>query len=270
MLVRATGTYSLSRPTIPAFFRPAPRAPRHVRVRMKFRTLVAIGSIIAVSSLAIQLNHMSSLSAVTARNALNAAAFAGKRAVVVGGTSGIGQGIALRLAQANMKVTILGRDAVRGAQIVQQMRDAGGSEPEFMSCDCFSLENVRKCSRDILAKNDSLSMLVLTQGMATIQGFTPTAEGLDQKLTLHYFSRVAFIQSLLPALRNSADARVLSVLSAGVHGAYEGYSSDFTLEDTYSIKNAADAAGLYNDVALDALSRENPSISFQHAAPGFV
>ena len=61
-------------------------------------------------------------------------------------------------------------------------------------------------------------MLVLTQGMATIQGFTPTPEGLDQKLTLHYFSRIAFIEALLPALRNSGDARVLSVLSAGIHG----------------------------------------------------
>jgi hypothetical protein len=43
-----------------------------------------------------------------------------------------------------------------------------------------------------------------------------------------------------------------------------------SLERTYSIKNAADAAGFYNDLALDSLSRENPSISFQHAAPGFV
>jgi hypothetical protein len=129
---------------------------------------------------------------------------------------------------------------------------------------------VRKCSQDILTKSDNLSMLVLTQGMATIQSFTPTTEGLDQKLALHYFSRVAFIESLLPALRNSDDARVLSVLSAGIHGAFEGYNSDFTLEKTYSIKNAADAAGFYNDLALDSLSRDNPSVSFQHATPGFV
>jgi NAD(P)-dependent dehydrogenase (short-subunit alcohol dehydrogenase family) len=237
---------------------------------MKFRTLVAIGSIIAVSSLALQINHMSSLSAIIARNSQNAAAFAGKRAVVVGGTSGIGHGIALRLAKANMKVTIVGRDATRGAQIVQEMKDAGGSEHNFVPCDCFSLANVRNCSRDILSASETLHILVLTQGMATIQGFSPTPEGLDQKLTLHYFSRIAFIDSLLPALRKSGDARVLSVLSAGVHSAYEGYNSDFTLERSYSIKNAADSAGFYNDLALDSLSRENPSISFQHAAPGFV
>jgi NAD(P)-dependent dehydrogenase (short-subunit alcohol dehydrogenase family) len=237
---------------------------------MKFRTLVVIGSIVAVSSLAYQLNHMSSLSAVIARNTQNAAAFAGKRAVVVGGTSGIGQGIAVRLAKANMKVTILGRDAVRGAQVLQEMKTAGGTEHEFIACDCFSLANVRKCSADILSKNDSLSILVLTQGMATIQGFTPTSDGLDQKLSLHYFSRIAFIISLLPALRKSGDARVLSVLSAGIHSSYEGYNTDFTLERTYSIKNAADAAGFYNDLALDSLSRENPTVSFQHASPGFV
>jgi NAD(P)-dependent dehydrogenase (short-subunit alcohol dehydrogenase family) len=237
---------------------------------MKFRTFVAIGSLIAVSSLAYQLNHMSSLSAAVARNSKNAVAFAGKRAVVVGGTSGIGQGIAIRLARANMTVTIVGRDAARGAQVLQQMQDAGGSGHEFVPCDCFSIASVRKCSQAIMSKSDSLNVLVLTQGMATIQGFTPTPEGLDQKLTLHYFSRMAFIQSLLPALRKGGDARVLSVLSAGIHGAFEGYNTDFTLERTYSIKNAADAAGFYNDLAMDSLSRENPTISFQHAAPGFV
>ncbi len=223
-----------------------------------------------MSSLAYQTAHMTSLTAAVARNSINAVAFAGKRAVVVGGTSGIGQGIAIRLASANMTVTIVGRDAARGAQVLQQMKDAGGSGHEFLPCDCFSLASVRKCSQAVLAKGDSLSVLVLTQGMATIQGFTPTAEGLDQKLALHYFSRVAFIDSLLPALRKGDDARVLSVLSAGIHSAYDGYSTDFTLERTYSIKNAADAAGFYNDLALDSLSRENPSISFQHAAPGFV
>ena len=40
----------------------------------------------------------------------------------------------------------------------------------------------------------------------------------------------------------------------------------------YSLSNAADAAGLFNDVALDALSRQNGNeqVLFIHAAPGVV
>jgi hypothetical protein len=42
--------------------------------------------------------------------------------------------------------------------------------------------------------------------------------------------------------------------------------------NSYSIKNAADAAGFYNDLGLDSLARdpENKNILFVHAAPGFV
>ena len=39
---------------------------------------------------------------------------------------------------------------------------------------------------------------------------------------------------------------------------------------SYSLKNAADAAGFYNDCALDKLSEENPGVAFIHAAPGLV
>ena len=35
----------------------------------------------------------------------------------------------------------------------------------------------------------------------------------------------------------------------------------------YSLKNAADAAGFYNDIGLDCLAREHPTVAFVHAAP---
>jgi hypothetical protein len=37
--------------------------------------------------------------------------------------------------------------------------------------------------------------VVLSQGIATIQGYTPTKEGLDEKLAIHYYARVAFVQA---------------------------------------------------------------------------
>ena len=60
------------------------------------------------------------------------------------------------------------------------------------------------------------------------------------------------------------------MLSAGVHGQYVHYADDFELKEHYSLKNAADAAGLYNDVAMDSLARAERSIAFAHAAPGLV
>jgi len=119
----------------------------------------------------------------------------------------------------------------------------------------------------------TIDALVMTQGMATVQGFTPTVDGNDQKMTLHVWSRAGFANQLLPALRESSipgGPIVLSVLSGGVHSPYRGYATDPELKETYSIKNAADAAGYYNDLIFDTLAKKNDKINFVHAAPGFV
>ena len=150
---------------------------------------------------------------------------------------------------------------------------------EFRPCDAFSLSQVKECAEGIVrdySTNGGIDALVMTQGMATIQGFTPTTEGNDEKLTLHLWSRAAFATSLLPALRSSSSmpggAVVMTVLSGGVHSPYTKYAKDPEIRSNYSIKNAADGAGYYTDLFFDKLARQhnNKSIKFIHSAPGFV
>lgn len=205
-----------------------------------------------------------------AQAASSAVSLAGKHAVVVGATSGIGHGIALRLAQAGASVTVVGRSESRGGAIVESLAtSAAGQQHAFEPLDAFSLKACGQLAAKVGTK--PLDLLVLTQGMATIQKHTPVEEtGLDEKLTLHVYSRAALAKALAPALEKSSDARVLSVLSAGIHGSYGGYKSSPELRKGYSIKNAADAAGFYNDVFLESLSAEHPTVSFVHAAPGFI
>lgn len=199
-----------------------------------------------------------------------------RTAVVVGATSGIGQAISHRLAQQGWTVVAVGRHREgRDEAIVEALKNSSPEDAEhrFVGCDCFSLGNVKKAAEEISSTNTAIDALVLSQGMATIQGFTPTSEGNDEKLTLHYFSRIAFSNLLLPALYKSTMQRgpvVLSILSGGVHSPYAGYKDDFSLEKNYSVKNAADAAGYYNDLGFDKLAKANPMINFVHAAPGFV
>jgi hypothetical protein len=134
--------------------------------------------------------------------------------------------------------------------------------------DCFDLADV-KALADRVAKGP-LDTLILTQGMATMQGHTPTKNGHDQKLQLHVHSRFLLAKLLAPKLGESEDGRCMSVLSAGIHGSYAKYEADPELKKSYSIKNAADAAGFYNDIFLDGLAIHHSSVAFVHAAPGFV
>ena len=214
--------------------------------------------------------------ALRARHASALAAglsLAGRSAVVAGGTSGIGRGVALRLAELGLRVTILGRDAARGAAVVAEMRARGAAAGSaHAAVDAFSLSAIGDFAAAYARAQDALDVLVMSQGMATLQGFTPTADGLDEKLTLHYFGRAKLAQGLLPLLRRGVAPTVISVLSAGVHAGVADWAADPELARTYSLKRAADAAGFYNDLLADAMARApgNERVLFVHAAPGFV
>jgi NAD(P)-dependent dehydrogenase (short-subunit alcohol dehydrogenase family) len=189
-----------------------------------------------------------------------------QRALVVGGTSGIGQGIALALAKRDCEVIVVGRSAQRGNEIVQQLSALSPQKSHsFQSIDAFDLKSVK----DIADRNDKkIDFLVLTHGMATIQGYTPTVNGIDQKLQLHYFSRIYLAKLMAPHMEEGS--RILTVLSAGVHSKYNQFEDDFELKGTYSTKNAADAAGYYTDAGFERLSEEYPGLVVAHACPGFV
>jgi len=201
---------------------------------------------------------------------------------------GIGKGIACRLASEGFQIIAVGRQKEgREAEVLdylQQCTNSGKSSSsnysssnssndikhEFRPCNAFELSQVQKCSKEIVNDHKGIDALVMTQGMATIQGFTPTSEANDEKLTLHYWSRAAFANCLLPSLRSSTNMSggpvVLSILSGGVHSPYSKYKEDPELKKSYSIANAANIAGYYNDLFFDklALQKDNASINFVH------
>jgi NAD(P)-dependent dehydrogenase (short-subunit alcohol dehydrogenase family) len=210
---------------------------------------------------------------------------ASKRALVVGGTSGIGQGIAMALAKREYEVIVCGRSAERGNAIVASLPSLGSSvtaeggkgggsdrHHSFVPIDAFDLSSVKSAAEQAVAGGSKLDVLVMTQSMATLQGHTPTRNGLDQKLQLHYFSRVYLACLLAPHMNvaPSSPPRILSVLSAGVHSKYKHVEEDFELKNHYSVKNAADAAGYYTDAGFERFAADHPNLVVCHAAPGFV
>ena len=50
----------------------------------------------------------------------------GRRGVVVGGTAGVGQAMAVRLARAKVAVTVVGRNKDRGSEVVAALHAASG------------------------------------------------------------------------------------------------------------------------------------------------
>jgi NAD(P)-dependent dehydrogenase (short-subunit alcohol dehydrogenase family) len=203
-----------------------------------------------------------------------------RKAVVIGATNGIGKACSHRLAGAGFNVIAVGRDTPgRAEAIIAELnaKSPANSSPshEFRACNAFSLGVVKECAEGIVKDHQSIDALVMSQGMATTQHFTETVDGNDEKITLHYWSRMAFADRLLPSLRKSSmpgGPCVMSILSGGVHSPYKQFATDPLLKKSYSIINAANSAGFYNDLFLDSMAKRegNEHINFIHAAPGVV
>jgi NAD(P)-dependent dehydrogenase (short-subunit alcohol dehydrogenase family) len=81
----------------------------------------------------------------------------GKRALITGGTSGIGRAVAEALAREGAYVLISGRSAERGSAVVEAIKARGG-EAEFVRADLALADDVRALARhaadvDILVNN---------------------------------------------------------------------------------------------------------------------
>lgn len=119
-------------------------------------------------------------------------------AVFVGGTAGIGSGLASELTEAlkgDIDVYIVGRNATAGKSVLDALPQSSGETPrarEFIQCDATLMKEVVRATNEIKARTERVNYLVMSQGMMTLQGRTETSEGIDQKLALHYYSRWKF------------------------------------------------------------------------------
>jgi NAD(P)-dependent dehydrogenase (short-subunit alcohol dehydrogenase family) len=85
---------------------------------------------------------------------------AGKRALVTGGTSGIGRATAEALAREGAHVLVSGRSDARGAEVVAAIREAGG-EAEFVRADLGNVDDVRA----LAARASDIDVLVNNAGV---------------------------------------------------------------------------------------------------------
>lgn len=110
----------------------------------------------------------------------------GKVAVVVGSTSGIGQGVAEKYAAEGAKVVVTGRRAEKGEAVVKAIEEKGGVAC-FMQLDVTSEENVKSVMDETVKKYGKLDIVVINAGVA----MAATMEQLDTELwDKHYNTNI--------------------------------------------------------------------------------
>ena len=189
------------------------------------------------------------------------------RALIVGGTSGIGYAIACRVASSNpaSSVTVVGRN-----------KPASFPHPnmEFNHLDASSMRSIKRYTDELKSSGSKLDLLVMSQGILTMQGRTETSEGIDVKMALHYYGKQLLIRELLPVL--SDGGRVLIVLDGSSGNPAKLIWDDLDLKTHYGIKAAADHCVSMTDAMVQYWAKVQPDAPadskkhFIHAFPGSV
>ena len=142
---------------------------------------------------------------------------AGRTALITGATGGLGRATAEAMAGLGARVILVGRDRARLAGLQAELVAANGEDrfPTFVA-DMASIASVQAVADEIRAAETALDVLVDNAG-AIFATRTETADGIESSMALLAVGPFVLVAGLLPLLRGSADARVISVTSGGMY-----------------------------------------------------
>ncbi len=143
----------------------------------------------------------------------------GTRAVVTGGSDGIGLGIATALAGAGAEVVLPVRNPAKGAAARDRvLRTHPDARVSLGTLDLSSLASVDAFAGAMVADGTPVDLLVGNAGVMTPPERQTTVDGFELQLGTNHLGHVALVRGLLPLLR-AARGHVTSQISVAARGA---------------------------------------------------
>ena len=137
----------------------------------------------------------------------------GKICLVTGGTNGIGKSTALELARMGATVVIVGRDALKTSEVVQEIRTASGNpNVDSLLADLSSQQEVRRLAKDFKSKYSHLHILLNNAGAVFMQRQL-SVDGIAMTFALNHLASFLLTNLLLDTIKASAPARIINVSS---------------------------------------------------------
>ncbi|MEI6254112.1 MAG: SDR family oxidoreductase [Mycobacteriaceae bacterium] len=165
----------------------------------------------------------------------------GKRVLITGASSGIGEAGAERFAAEGAEVIVVARRADLLDELATRIAEAGGTATAI-PCDLTDLDAVDALADTVEQRFGGVDILVNNAGRSIRR---PLAESLDRwhdverTMTLNYYSPLRLIRGLAPGMIERGDGHIINVATWGV------------------LSEASPLFGVYNasKAALSAVSR---------------
>ncbi len=147
----------------------------------------------------------------------------GKTVVITGGTSGIGQVAAEKLAGMGARLVLVARDKARGEAALARLRDRGpGIAHDIHYADLSRIPEMKRVAGEIAAAEPKIDVLINNAG-ALFNSRQTTSDGLEMTFALNHMSYYVMTHFLRGSLVAGAPARVVNTSS----DAHKGNTLDF-------------------------------------------
>jgi len=140
--------------------------------------------------------------------------------LITGATDGLGKAVALQLAHTGATLLLHGRDEARGQRTLEEiLAQTGNTRLQWYRADFSQLSQVRALAERLAREQERLDVLVNNVGIGTTlpgEGARQeSADGYELRFAVNYLAPFLLTRLLLPTLRQSAPARIVTVSSAG-------------------------------------------------------
>ena len=180
-----------------------------IRLMLPFRAPSTVAMCAAALLVAASLTTTEALSAQATDTGIRPVA------LVTGSTDGLGRELALRIGLSGYHVIVHGRNEERGRAVVEEIESRDGSASLILA-DLGSMAQVRELAAAVLRDHDRLDLLVNNAGIGRGADETTRQEsedGYELRFAVNYLSHFYLTRTLLPLLRESAPARIVSITS---------------------------------------------------------
>jgi NAD(P)-dependent dehydrogenase (short-subunit alcohol dehydrogenase family) len=142
----------------------------------------------------------------------------GKRILITGASSGIGEAGAEKLARAGAKVIVVARRQELLDAVAARITAAGG-DARALTCDLSDLDAIDELVATLEKDLGGIDILINNAGRSIRR---PLAESLDRwhdverTMALNYYSPLRLIRGLAPGMRERGDGHIINVSTWGV------------------------------------------------------
>jgi NAD(P)-dependent dehydrogenase (short-subunit alcohol dehydrogenase family) len=195
----------------------------------------------------------------------------GKTVIVTGGTSGIGQVAAQKLAEMGARIVLLARDKSRAHITLTRLRQRGPKLAHSVHyADLTRLAEMKRVAAEIASAEPRIDVLINNAG-ALFARRQVTEDGLEYTFALNHLAYFVVTAGLRARLVASAPARIINTASGAHHGAMLDFD-DLQAEKSFSARKAYSRSKLCNILFTRELAKRlhGTGVTANCLHPGFV